>query len=542
MAVRRPGRTVGAVLVAGALVLLVVVPVAALVDVATGEGVAGLTRALRAPGARRAIAHTVAVAVIVTGLAVAAGTALALAVERRPHPSRGLLRLLVAGPLVVPEFVTSFGWTQAYGPAGLSDRLAGITFPGLYGPAGIVAVLTAHGVPLAYLAVTAGLVARAEPDLERAARAAGAGQWTTLRTITLPLLRIPMIAGAALVFVSVVNSFAVPQVLGTPAGFSTMSTLVYRALALSYDPAAFTDLTVVALAMVVLVLLAVGPVDAWAGAPGGARRRSGPAGGGGAVSGRAATRLVSAVVWAFAGVTVLIPLVVVGLAAVTRAPGLPPVPRNWTLANVDDAFAGSTGPALLRTLWLSVVAAALVPLLGGLVAGLAGRSSRGSLATAVTLSFAVPGSALAVGVMIGYGRLLAGSAVIILIAYLAKFWALGHRPIQAAVDRLPAELPLAARASGAGPVTALRTVVLPPLATAAGTAAGLAFLFASHELTMSTILYGPGSETFAVVVLNQRELGNIGATAVLALVQAAPVLLVAAGLLALGRRRGGAPS
>ena len=42
-----------------------------------------------------------------------------------------------------------------------------------------------------------------------------------------------------------------------------MPTLVYADLALSAGPAAFTELTVLALAMVVLVLLALGPLDLW---------------------------------------------------------------------------------------------------------------------------------------------------------------------------------------------------------------------------------------------------------------------------------------
>jgi iron(III) transport system permease protein len=153
----------------------------------------------------------------------------------------------------------------------------------------------------------------------------------------------------------------------------------------------------------------------------------------------------------------------------------------------------------------------------------------------VTLAYAVPGSALAVGVMIGYGRWLAGSALIILVAYLAKFWVLGYRPVEAALDRLSPEPARAARVSGAGAATALRTVVLPPLRTAVATAAALVFLFAFHELTMSTILYGPGSETFAVVVLNHRDLGNVGVAAALAIVLTVPVCLAAGLLLALNR-------
>ena len=161
--------------------------------IAAAAGLTGIARDLTAPASRVAIVHTVAVAGAVTVLAVTAGTALALAVERRPARSRLLPRLLVAAPLVIPEFVLGFAWSQAYGPAGLSDRLTGLTMPGLFGPAGIIAVLTVYGLPLAYLAVTAGLAARADPALERAARAAGASGWTTLRTVTLPLLRIPLL-------------------------------------------------------------------------------------------------------------------------------------------------------------------------------------------------------------------------------------------------------------------------------------------------------------------------------------------------------------
>jgi iron(III) transport system permease protein len=69
--------------------------------------------------------------------------------------------------------------------------------------------------------------------------------------------------------------------------------------------------------------------------------------------------------------------------------------------------------------------------------------------------------------------------------------------------------------------------VLPPLAVAVITASALVFVLAFHELTMSTILYGPGTETFAVVIMNQQDLGGVGATAALAVVLTVPVVTVA---------------
>jgi len=519
------GKATAAVVTAGLIGALVVVPLESLGRIAADAGLTGIVTALTAPLSRVAVLHTVAVAAAVTACAVTAGTALALAVERRPPRSRLLPRLLIAGPLVIPEFVLGFAWSQAYGPAGLSDRLTGLTMPGLFGPAGIIAVLTVYGVPLAYLAVTAGLAARADPALERAARAAGANRWTTLRTVTLPLLRIPLLGAAALVFVTAAGSFAVPQVLGTPAGFGTMSTLIYSDLALTAAPAAFTELVVLSLALVALVLLALGPLDLWLARLPRAARPQAPS----AVTAKRtrADRAVMAIVWAYAIVAAGIPMLTLILTALTRGPGLAPVPANWTLANFRAGFAGGAGAALARSAGLALAAAVAAPALGVLVAGLARGRWRGPLATVVTLAYAIPGSALAVGIIIGYGRWLDGSALIILIAYVAKFWVFGHRPVQAALDRLPPGLTRAARLSGAAAGTAVRTVVLPPLTVAAVTAAGLVFVLAFHELTMSTILYGPGTETFAVVIMNTQDLGGVGATAALALVLTAPVVTVA---------------
>jgi iron(III) transport system permease protein len=524
-------------LVAGLIAALVAVPLFSLARIAAGAGPTGIWRALSGPQTRVAILHTVALAATVTVLAVAAGTALALAIERRPGGSRLALRLGVAGPLVIPEFVLGFAWSQAYGPAGLSDRLAGLTMPGLFGPAGIIAVLTVYGLPLAYLAVTAGLAVRADPALERAARAAGAGGWTVLRTVTLPLLRIPLLAAAALVFVTAAGSFAVPQVLGTPAGFATMPTLVYNDLALSASPAAFTGLTVLALALVVLVLLALGPLDLWLARLRPSARPDVPLTAGTARTPRTPVdHAVTVIVCAYATFAAAIPMLTLILTALTRGPGLPPVPANWTLANFGAGFSGGGGVALLRSTGLALAASILAPLLGAAVAGLARGRWRGPVATGVTLAYAIPGSALAVGIIIGYGRWLDGSVTIIGLAYVAKFWVFGHRPVQAALDRLPPGLTRAARLSGARPATAVRTVVLPPLRVAMLTAAGLVFILAFHELTMSTILYGPGTETFAVVIMNQQDLGGVGATAALAVVLTAPVVAVAALAAGLTRR------
>jgi iron(III) transport system permease protein len=241
--------------VAVVLVLLAALagaPLVALARVAGERGWAASWETVTAADTGAAVRNTLVLAFVVTLLGCLLGGAAAVML-------RGTgMRLALLWPVLVPEFVLGFGWSQAYGPSGLVDDLIGVSMPGLLGFPGIVLVLTVHAVPLAYLAVTAGLATRAEPDLERAARASGASPAVVLRTVLLPLLRLPLLAAAVVVFVTTVNSFAIPQVLG---GYPTMTTLVYANLNLASDPDSFGQLVTVALAMAALALVVVGFAD-----------------------------------------------------------------------------------------------------------------------------------------------------------------------------------------------------------------------------------------------------------------------------------------
>jgi len=185
---------------------------------------------------------------------------------------------------------------------------------------------------------------------------------------------------------------------------------------------------------------------------------------------------------------------------------------------------GTTTKTLRHSLELAVAAATLLVVLGALSAVLERRRSGRLLATAATLTFVIPGSTLAVAVLIAYGRWFDGTLTLILVAYLAKLWALAHRPISGALDRFPAAEWQAARASGAAPPTAVRTIWLPALAPALLGAWVLTFVTALHEVTMSSLLYSTRSQTLAVVVLNSQELGDVGRTAALSVLLTALLL------------------
>jgi iron(III) transport system permease protein len=522
-------RIIGWGVVALAVVGLVVFPLVELGRELAGTGWGAIGETLRG-GAWSPIINTVWTSALATALTLVGATTIAILAMGMRRRARIVVLVAMVAPLLVPPFVSAISWGAAYGPGGLTDDLFGLEMPGLFGPVGIVALLVVSAMPIAYLIIAAALETRTERDLVRAARVSGADRRTALRTITLPLLRPALVAAGAVTFVMSANAFGVPAVLGTPARFATTTTRLYRDLVFSADPATFERVLVLAGFLALLTLLVVGAADTVGRVPLRFRvEASGP---------DAAERPDTGAGWVIGGyvaVTTLLPLLALVLVSLTRAVGLAPTPSNWTIGNYRTALAGDAAASFVTSLVLAVAAASIVVVLGGVLVALE-RRRRSGAGTAAALSFAVPGSVLAVSVLLAYGPWLRDTVAIILLAYVAKFWALGHRPIAGSADALSPERFGAARVSGATGFGALRTIVFPLLRPALVAAWLVVFMFGIHELTISSLLHGPSTATLAVTVLDLQQLGDQTVTAALAVVLTIGAAAAAAPLLWAWRR------
>jgi iron(III) transport system permease protein len=515
--------------------IVVIVPLIMLTRTSWLEGSGRLGQLLTEPGLGTAVAHSFELSAAVTALSVPTGVGIALMLRDPRLPGRALWRAAVLLPLLIPDFVLGYSWLRAYARGGLTSEWFGLVWSGVQGPVGVAVIVAISAVPLVYLIIMVGLATRAEPITERAAQMCGAKAITVLRTITLPLLAPAIATAAVVVFVLTLGTFAVPQVIGTPAGFTTITTRIYADLSYGSDPQSFVDATTLAVLLVIITLIVVAPADLLLGVRLQLRRTSThdldwP-------SGSPVSRTLKSLILAtYLIATAGLPLLALVSAAITRAVGVPSTPANWTWDNFLAVLTPRTGQALGRSLLLSVSAASILLILG-LITGALGRTRRGGwVSVLITLTLVLPGSTIAIGMLLGYGRWLADTVMIILLAYVAKLWALAYRPLSAAVDRLPAAGLRAARASGATLATGIGTVALPLIRVALITAWALCFLTALHEVTMSSLLYGPGSETLAVVVLNSADLGQVGVTAALSVLVTLVVMLPAAALWVLSRR------
>lgn len=166
-----------------------------------------------------AVWNSVHISALAAAAAVMAALPVALMAVRYPHPlSRWVERLAYAG-YALPGIVVA-----------LSLVFFGATFARpLYQTRTLL--VTAYVVlflPQALGTVRASLL-QLSPNLEHAARSLGFSALATLWRVTLPLIRPGLLAGAALVFLTVMKELPATLLL-SPIGFQTLTTQIWGAI------------------------------------------------------------------------------------------------------------------------------------------------------------------------------------------------------------------------------------------------------------------------------------------------------------------------
>jgi iron(III) transport system permease protein len=184
-------------------------------------------------------------AALAAGAGAAAALPVALLVARHPARSSSLLeRLSFAGhalPGIVVALALVFLGTRAW--------------PALYQTlAMLVLAYVVLFLPQAIGSIRAALL-QIDPHVEEAARSLGRSPLAVLRTITAPLARSGVLAGAALVFLTAVKELPATLLLA-PIGFETLATEIWRLTSAGlFERGAIPSLILLAVSAVPLALL-----------------------------------------------------------------------------------------------------------------------------------------------------------------------------------------------------------------------------------------------------------------------------------------------
>jgi len=140
--------------------------------------------------------------------------------NRMRSPWRGIFLLVILGPLLISVVARTLGWALLFGGnSGLVNKalislgLISGPLPFMFTETGMVVALAHVLMPYMVLAVWAALQ-RLDPQVENAAVALGAGQFTVLRRIVLPQAMPGILSGAVIVFALAASAFATPAIIG----------------------------------------------------------------------------------------------------------------------------------------------------------------------------------------------------------------------------------------------------------------------------------------------------------------------------------------
>ncbi len=533
------------------LVLLVANPILRLVwdSFHTAQGELSLQSYAEALGRSRnlqALLNSLYLGCAVTVLALALGVPLALAVSRTNMPGRGFTHMSVLAAFVMPNFLGAIAWILLAGPnAGWLNRLWTEITGADKGPFnifsfwGLAFVIALYTYPLIYV-FTKSALDLVSTELEDAAAIHGAGKFQTMARVTLPLVLPSIIGAAILIFLEAIALYGTPALIAIPAriNLATTQLVSFFQYPLQVEQAAAFSMPILLLTIVMLVL----------------QRRLLARRGYVSVSGKGGERRpfdIGAWKWVLLGysvlvaaLTVVMPLVILILASLSKAWGRGLAPGNLTLANFYSIFFEqlTVRSALINTVLYSG-ATAIVCVVMGICVAYATQRRITPFPTVVQFlalaPVAVPGLILAIGLYSAYAGppfSLYGMGALIVIAFTTRFLPIAVVASAAGVRALNPELEEAVRILGGGRITVLARVVVPLLKKTLVGAFVLVFVICTKELSTAVFLTGPASRVVSVLTLDLSEQGNYETLAAMGVVLVVIVTaVVAVGMKLAGR-------
>jgi iron(III) transport system permease protein len=501
------GNRRSATVLAVVLALLAALPVAAIVLRAATWGAGATWAHLAATVLPDYVFNTLALTLLV-GIGVGiGGTAAGWLIARHRFPGSTMFAWALLLPLAMPSYVMAYAYTDFLQYAGpLQTALRGAFgwthadywFPDVRTLGGAAVMFVFALYPYVFLLARTAFIER-PPALVEAARTLGLDAKATFWRVELPLARPAIAGGIALALMETLADY------GTVAYFAvdTFTTGMYRAWFSLGDHTAAAQLAVMLLVFVVGAIVLERSSRGAARTAGGARgrhtQRQTPAG---------LTGWRAAAATSFCAIPLLTGFVLPIVLLLRLLLGEADFP--WSTRFPEWAW-NSLRVAVLAAVIAVVVATAVAYSLRLAPGRLTRASSR-----VMTLGYAVPGTVLAIGVLLPLGAadnwlaawlrdatgrpaglLLTGTLVALLYAYVVRYFAVAWNAIEPGFARITSAMDAAARSLGAGVLGTLMRVHAPLLARSGAAALLLVFVDVMKELPATLVLRPFNFDTLA---------------------------------------------
>jgi iron(III) transport system permease protein len=439
------------------------------------------------------------------------GVSLAWLTAMCEFPGRRLFGWALLLPLALPAYVTAFvaiGLLDFTGPLQTWLREGwGITgLPEIRSRGGVILVMSLALYPYVYLIAKNAFATQGAIALE-AAQSLGLSRRQGFFRVALPMARPWIAAGLMLALMETLADFGTMAIFN----YDTFTTAIYKAWYSLFSLAAAAQLASI---LILFVLVAVVFEQRSR-----TRMRYGAVGRSAAQRRIQLSPLLAGLAFVYAGTV----LAIAFLIPVTQL-------ILWT----REVIAADLDARYWTFAWHSVLLAGIGALMVVAVALLLAYAGRQRPGTAMmwtqrlaTIGYAFPGAVLAVGLfipvaaldnwLIDTGRtwfgfegaeILKGTLLVMLLAYLVRFLAVGFAPIDSGLHRITRNVDEAAKNLGTGAAGLLGRVHLPLLRASLLTAAAFAFVDIMKEMPITLMTRPFGWDTLAVRVFEMTSEGE----------------------------------
>jgi iron(III) transport system permease protein len=381
--------------------------------------------------------------------------------------------------------------------------------------------------------------------LEEASLTCGAGNFTTLRKITLKLVIPAMLSVVLITFIRSVEAFEVPALIGVRAGIFVFTTKIYSALQRMRP-----NYGIAGAYSVILLIMSFAGVFFYYRVTRAAEKFT-------TITGKGyRARRIDLGSWKYMtvgscllilAVTVLLPLANLVWASLTPYMAVPSADmfRRLSFSSYQEVFNyPSTSRAFVNSVVLSFGSATSVMLVTSCIAWVTVKSNlkgRLLLDNLAFLPIAIPGLVLGVSLLIVYLTLpipVYGTLWILLIAYMTKYLPYGIRTASASMIQISRELEEASTATGATWLQTFRKIIFPLLMP--GFLAGWIYIavVSLRELSTSILLYSQKSIVLSILVFDLWEDGLYSSVSALGVLMVVFLISVTWGARRLGARIG----
>jgi iron(III) transport system permease protein len=464
------------------------------------------------------------------------GTYFAWLSERTNTPFKKIFIVMALVPFLVPGILETIAWIFLLSPRiGVINRTL-MTLLGLesapfniYSMWGMIWVEGLSFYPIVFLLMSAALRSM-DPSLEEASMVAGSSAWTTLRRVTLPIMRPAILSVFLIIFIRAIEAFEVPALIGIPAKVPVFTSKIF--LAIHQFP---SDFGLAGTYAVSVMLLSIGGILLYQKATQRGERYATITGKGyrpGELDlGRwRYVTFASAMLIFF--VAVILPISILLWSSFIPYYGVPSraLFEKLTLDNYRHVLNYPVARiAFKNSFILSIGAATVTMLLTSVIAWITVRTrmrGRGILESITFIPITIPGIVLGVSLIWVYLTLpkfvpfmnIYGTLWILLIAYVTKYLPYGIRAASGTMIQINKELEEASNVCGASWFRTFWRVIIPLLMP--GFMAGWIYIsvVALRELSTSILLYSQNSTVLSIMAFDLWESGqftNVAALGVL---------------------------